>query len=158
MKKSKFLIYLNYVFRHKCFVFLECLHYGLLWQGLIHDWHKFLPDEFIPYMHYFGGGINTSRDKTGYYKPTDTGNPAFDMAWFRHQKRAKHHWQYWIVPEYDSQKALEIPRRFALEMIADWRGAGRAQNKPDTLAWYIQNKDKMVLHPNTRKFIENEIE
>jgi hypothetical protein len=39
-------------------------------------------------------------------------------------------------------------------MISDWRGAGRAQGTPDVLSWYISSKDKMVLHPETRKMIE----
>ena len=40
------------------------------------------------------------------------------------------------------------------EMIADWRGAGQAQGQPDTQRWYLANKDKMQLHPETREWIE----
>lgn len=53
----KYLKYFNYVFRHKWFVFVECFKFGLLWQGLIHDWSKFLPDEFIAYANFFGNNI-----------------------------------------------------------------------------------------------------
>jgi hypothetical protein len=40
------------------------------------------------------------------------------------------------------------------EMVADWMGAGRALGKPDTRAWYEANKDKMILHPATRRRVE----
>ena len=40
------------------------------------------------------------------------------------------------------------------EMLADWRGAGRAQGKPDVRGWYEANKDKMDLHPHTRRWLE----
>ncbi len=28
---------------------------GLIWQGITHDWSKFLPSEWIPYAEYFYG-------------------------------------------------------------------------------------------------------
>lgn len=151
--------YLWYVIRHKWFVFLECLKYGLVWRGLIHDWHKLLPDEFIPYARFFYGGMNKQiRDKTGYYKPTDTGYPPFDFAWFLHQKRGAHHWQYWILPtEKEGYKILNMPEIYLKEMICDWRGAGRAQGTPDTLTWYLTNRNKLVLSIASRVWIEGEL-
>lgn len=53
-----------------------------------------------------------------------------------------------------SPVAIRMPKRFALEMVADWRGAGRAYGNPDTQNWYKINKDKMILHPDTRMDIE----
>jgi hypothetical protein len=50
--------------------------------------------------------------------------------------------------------ALEMPVKDRAEMLCDWIGAGRALGKPDTLAWYNANKDKMRLHPETRAWIE----
>jgi hypothetical protein len=45
-----------------------------------------------------------------------------------------------------------------LEMLCDWKGAGRAQGYANnTPAWYAKNKDKMQLHPLTRAWIENEL-
>ncbi len=146
--------YLKYVLRHKWFVFLASIKYGIVWQGIIHDWHKFLPDEFIPYARHFRYGIQTGRNKTGYYKPTDTGDPEFEAAWFRHQKRAAHHWQYWVIPEFDGCKPISIPTKYMLEMVCDWIGAGQAQGKPDILKWYADNKSKMVIENNSRIFIE----
>ena len=73
--------YLSYVLRHRWFVFIECCKLGIPWRGLVHDLSKFIPSEFIPYARYFYGREDTiRRDKTGYYKPTDTGDKAFDLS------------------------------------------------------------------------------
>lgn len=148
--------YLWYVLRHRWFVFVECCRLGIPWRGIVHDMTKFLPDEFFPYANYFHGPKRKEwRDKTGYYKPTDTGDSAFDFAWLLHQKRNPHHWQWWILPEdCGNIKVLRMPERYILEMVADWHGAGKAQGKPDTVQWYEANKDKMTLHSETRFRIE----
>ena len=72
--------YAKYVIRHKWFVFLEACKLGIVWLGLTHDLSKFRLDEWIPYANYFYGKRHNVRDKTGYYKPTDTGDKAFDFA------------------------------------------------------------------------------
>jgi len=44
------------------------------------------------------------------------------------------------------------------EMLADWRGAGRALGKPDTWAWYeAEKRDSIFLHPKTREWVEAEL-
>jgi hypothetical protein len=50
-----------------------------------------------------------------------------------------------------------MPDKYRREMLADWRGAGRALGKPDTQAWYAANRDKMKLHPETRAWIEQQL-
>lgn len=154
-------LYANYVFRHKWFVFVECCRLGILWAGVIHDWSKFLPSEWFPYVRFFYGPKGEPikrRDSTGYYKPTDTGDAAFDFAWLLHQKRNPHHWQWWVLPE-DSGglKAMPMPDRYRREMLADWRGAGLAQGTPDTVKWYRANAEKMQLHPETRSWVEEQL-
>ncbi|MEW6726891.1 MAG: DUF5662 family protein [Bacillota bacterium] len=52
---------------------------------------------------------------------------------------------------------LPMPDRYRKEMLADWHGAGKAQGKPDTKAWYLANKDKMLLHPETRDWVEAQL-
>ena len=155
----KWLKYLRYIIRHKWFVMLECFTYGQYWIGLTHDWSKLLPSEFFPYANFFYGEkestIKKGRDETGYYKPTDTGDKAFDYAWLLHQKRNKHHWQWWCLPEDEGGlKVLEMPLKYRQEMLSDWRGAGRAQGTPDTLAWYEKNRDRMSLGVSTRRLVE----
>jgi hypothetical protein len=117
-----------------------------LWRGLVHDLSKFLPSEWTPYVHAFYAPDGSSR-----YMET----PEFNRAWLLHQHRNPHHWQHWCLRmDCGYVAVLEMPREFAREMVADWIGAGMAQGKPDTLAWYEQNADKMLLHPNTREMAE----
>lgn len=150
--------YLKYVLRHKWFVFVAACRLGIPWLGMVHDWSKFLPDEWLLYARYFyapDGSKRQRRDKTGYYKPTDTEDAAFDFAWLLHQKRNKHHWQWWVLPLDDGGfKAMEMPYKYMAEMLADWIGAGLAQGTPDTRAWYQDNKGKIQMHPDTRKELE----
>lgn len=148
--------YLSYVLRHKWFVLLAGLELGVpLWQLITHDWSKFLPSEWLPYVQKFYGPKPPAMGATGYYHVPGL-DLAFDTAWNRHQKRQPHHWQYWmLVRDTGEQLALPMPEHYAREMLADWRGAGMAQGKPDTQAWYETNRNKMVLHPETRQLVES---
>ena len=142
--------YLKYVLRHKWFVFVACLKLGVpIWIAILHDWDKFMPDEWFPYSKCF-------------YKPNGEKRyletPEFTAAWNAHQKRNKHHWQYWLITwDRGTTDALPMPEVFRREMLADWRGAGRALGKPDTLSWYRDNRNKMILHPVTRARIERDL-
>jgi hypothetical protein len=86
----------------------------------------------------------------------------FDFAWLLHQKRNRHHWQWWILPEDGGGvKVLEMSRQDTVEMVCDWRGAARAQKSksPDPRMsevqfWWTRNNHKMQLHPRTRRRIE----
>ena len=52
--------------------------------------------------------------------------------------------------------AMEMPRRYALEMVADWMGAGRAiTGRWECAEWYERNRDSIVLHPATRQAVES---
>ncbi len=156
--------YLWYVIRHKWFVMIECWKVRLYWLGITHDISKLLPDEFFPYAsHFYGRDSKKYQDERkrqgGYYKPTDTGDAAFDYAWLLHQKRNKHHWQWWILPEDEGKiKVLEMPEKYRLEMFCDWVGAGKAQGySNNTREWYLKHKDKMQLDPKTRQWVEERL-
>lgn len=155
------LAYGRYVLRHKWFVFLECCRLGIPWLGLIHDWSKFRLSEWLPYARFFhetDGTPRQRRDKTGYYRPSDTGDRAFDQAIFLHLgQRNKHHWQVWAMVDSEAiMKVFPMPDRYRREMLADWRGAARAQGLPrdSVWGWWEQNSPKMKLHPETRSWIE----
>lgn len=144
---KKYIKYLSYIIRHKWYVFVECCKLGIPWRGLVHDMSKLLPREFFPYMNFFCGDEKEKNQN------------AFDFAWHWHQKMNKHHWQWWIL-KYDSGKLIvfEMPMAYRKEMLADWRGASRAINgKDNTVQWYSENKNKMKLAPETRKWIEENI-
>lgn len=157
---SCYLPYLWYALRHRWFVFVECCKLHIPVLGILHDWSKFRPSEFVPYaIHFHSGKFTKARDKTGYYKPTDTGDPGFDFAWFLHQKRNKHHWQYWVLPEDEAgAKILPMPERYWKEMVADWHGAARAQGSGTVRAWYRANRHRLQLHAQTRQRVAQLVE
>lgn len=155
--------YLKQVLRHKWFTFLECRKLEIPLLGLVHDWTKFLLSEFVPYARHFYGNYPDRHENawvSAYYTgPTKQSVKCqFDEAWLHHQKRNKHHWQYWVLIEDDSgimgRKGLPMPDRYRCEMLADWRGAGRAYGNPDTKAWYLKHRDRMLLHSETRAWLE----
>lgn len=155
--------YFWYVLRHKYYVFKAGRMLGVpLWQLIVHDWSKFLPSEWFPYVAYFYEDHPSMQDvppgarymvPLGYTKEeVDT---AFDVAWNHHQKRQPHHWQYWLLTcDTGETTALSMPVDYVREMVADWRGAGLALDKPNISEWYEANKDKMILHPETRDTVE----
>ncbi len=146
---KKHLLYLKYLLRHKWFVMLACFRYGLYWRGIKHDWSKFLPCEWFPYVEsFYGPQPRKQRTKE-----------RFDRAWLHHQHLNPHHWQHWVLRE-DSgaTKVLEMPRLDRLEMLADWEGAGRAiTGKKDCKEWYLKNRDLILLHPTTRALVDWQI-
>jgi hypothetical protein len=149
--------YLINVIRHKWFVFLEACKLGVPFLGIIHDISKFLPDEFFPYARYDFANFGNNKPET---------QLAFDKAWLKHQKRNKHHWQYWLLmndsggaikfPEksFKQVEPLPMPEKYIKELVADWKGAGRAYGNPDTKGWYKHNKPKIILHQETEKCVE----
>lgn len=152
--------YLRYVVRHKWFVYQEGRELGVgRLQLLFHDWQKFTRAEWGPYVQTFYGDAPFPRREDGGYDPNAV-SEAFDLAWLHHQKcGGKHHWQYWVLPKDDgTTKAMAIPDRYRREMLADWRGAGRAiTGSNDSRAWYAANRDKMVLHPATRAWVDSQL-
>jgi len=156
----KYFKYLRYLIKHKWFVMIECFKVGLYWRGIVHDMSKLFPSEFFPYVNFFYCKNPTvDRNITTGYKPYNTGDKEFDFAWLLHQKRNKHHWQWWVLPKDDGTiKVFEMPHKYRLEMLCDWNGAGKAQGKGDnTKKWYKENKDKMKLHFKTREWLEDKI-
>jgi hypothetical protein len=153
--------YLSYVLRHKWFVFVECCKHGIAWRGIIHDASKFLPSEWFPYVENFYGEFGYK-----YNSPAKWTMPIcckvksdFDLAWLHHQKRNKHHWQWWILQnDTDGLTIIDMPLKYRKEMLADWIGAGIAiTGKRDIKEWYFKNKEKIQIHPNTRAWIEQQL-
>lgn len=150
-----YLKYFKKVLTHKWYVFLEGLKiHAPLYLLVLHDWSKFLPDEFIPYAKTFNGIYRYNERPKEYVD-------AFNKAWLIHQHRNKHHWQHWfLVQDNESPVCIEMPVQYVYELVADWKGAGRAYGKtsrgdnPNTKEWYLERKNKIMLHPNTRVLVE----
>ena len=147
--------YLKYVLRHRHFVYAEGrkLRVSPI-QLFFHDMSKFSPTEWLPYVHFFynkNGTAREKRDRRGYLKPVDTGDPKFEAAWFHHIKHNKHHWQYWYIPGHAGGHAVPIPEKYLREMVADWRGANRAQGGDgDIQKWYNEHARSLLLTDEDR--------
>ncbi len=163
------LAYLKYLARHKWFVFVECCKAGIPLAGITHDVSKFRRDEFMPYarsfygpqypkLHDISGDARNRALDSGHYK--EKVREDFDVAWLLHQHRGPHHWQHWVLRE-DSGKVkfLEMPERYRIEMICDWKGAGRAMGKGnDVRDWYLKNAANIQLHPVTQMWVEQQLD
>ena len=148
---DRYIKYLKYLAKHKWYVFLEAYKLGIPWRGLVHDLSKFMPSEFFAYLNYFYPDPEENLEEDEYFRKKE-----FDKAWVEHQNYNKHHWQYWVLLKDDGTiKTLAMPYNYILEMIADWVGAGKAiHGKNEVLEWYYKNKEKMIMHPTTRKVVE----
>lgn len=181
---KRHLRYLSYVVRHKWFVLLAGLiETGApLWRLVIHDWSKFTPGEWGPYVAEFYGESPDTLAFEWYQRmrdPTtsishednealkdaeqamkafivDSRKEAFDRAWLHHQNANPHHWQHWLLRLDDGPTiAFAMPEHFAREMVADWMGAGRAiTGRWEVAKWYAKQRDTIVLHEHTRTLVD----
>lgn len=117
-----------------------------LWRT--HDESKYGTKEYRAYDAYFYGGnrsYNVVQD--------------FNYAWLHHIHNNPHHWQYWVLindDEKDGTIALEMPKTYVAEMIADWWTFSWKTGKlGDIFDWYDEHKDRIVMHKNTRKLVED---
>ena len=158
---SKHVRYMAYLVRHKWFVLVAGMRVGVaLWRLLIHDWSKFLPSEWFPYVQNFYGdnsheGLQAIGEfglaelaPYGYYA-----KDRFNAAWNLHQKRNKHHWQYWLLTHDTGETVpMPMPDKYIREMVADWMGAGRAiTGRWEVQEWYEKNKRRMVMRDSVRR-------
>lgn len=110
-----------------------------------HDESKLKSDEFDAYCDYFYPSEENAKDEE-----------AFNKAWFLHQRRNPHHWQYWCLIK-DSGKIipLDMPVKYICEMLCDWSSFQFVVDKNSTANnWYQKNKNKMVLSDSTRQTVE----
>lgn len=161
---KKHIYFFLFFSKHKWYVMKACFSYKLYWRGIVHDLDKLLPDEWFAYVKLTDEKGKVLRDSTGYYVPTAQ-EDYFVKAWFLHQKRNKHHWQWWILPTENKEiKVLSMPTKMILEMMCDWYGASCVNNKNGTggwsnvKKWWFVNKNRMVFHPDTFTQIEKNFE
>lgn len=139
--------------KHKWFVLLAGLRVGApMWLLLKHDMSKFGPSELCQYGRQFFG---------------DHGDPlGFSYAWLHHQRTNKHHWEAWIPVTghnrggYKDLEPLPMPKKYALEMVADWLGASRAYEghwPTKSWDWLEKNFSSIKLHPTTRQLVTKAI-
>jgi len=141
----KYWRYFLYVLEHKKNVGIECLKMGMPIHAITHDLSKFLPSEFLPYARYF---FDTNKAKK-YDKGTEN-NKDFQLGWNHHQKRNKHHWNYWVsvTRKDNAQIPIPMPKKHVRQMIADLRGMSRKFGG-SWEKYYSENGEGMILHEKT---------
>lgn len=140
--------YFKYVVEHKWNVMIECFKMGCFIHGILHDLSKFRPSEFIPYAKFF-----YSKNRSKNHKKSDEGDINFQKGWCHHQKRNKHHWNYWVsVTRVNEIVPIPMPKKYIKHMIADWRGMSRKFGGT-AKKYYKENQHDMILHHKTKKII-----
>lgn len=103
---------------HKYWVAYYCFKCGLYWQGIWHDMSKFSPIEFLESVKYYQGTsspINACKADKGY-----------SLAWQHHKGRNPHHYEYWTDNYDKGTTCIQMPYKYAVELICDYLGAARA--------------------------------
>lgn len=139
--------------RHRHMVIRFCFKCGLYKQGLLHDLSKYSRIEFLNGAKYYAGIYSphtNERKKKGY-----------SDAWMNHKGRNKHHAEYWYDFNNDTQnyQPVEMPNKYVGEMFCDRLAASKNYNRKNydrsiPLNYFLREKDKIIMHPDTRKKIE----
>jgi hypothetical protein len=119
-----------------------------------HDSSKWNDIEFWPYAKYF-----VAKDRSHH------ACKMMARAWLHHIHHNQHHWQHWIFPDgyiidgaHLENGVMAMPDIYALEMIADWHGAGYAyQDSWDISEWLENNMPNIIVHSQTANFLNNEL-
>lgn len=152
MKWNNFFGHLRTIRTHRKWVRHYCFKAGIPWRGIVHDLSKYSPVEFWESVKYYDGKrspIDVCKEKNGWSK-----------AWQHHKHRNKHHAEYW-TDNYDSgTSTILMPRKYAVELLCDFIGAGRAYMGKDfsfekEYEWWINKRDKLNfrVHPAISDFI-----
>lgn len=149
---SKALKHFKTICKHKYWVGKYCFKVGFYKQGILHDLSKFSPTEFIESVKYYQG---TSSPIDACKKDKGCSN-----AWLHHKGRNKHHYEYWQDNFDKGGESLLMPFEYAVEMLCDYLGAGRAY-MGDKFSygaeynwWLNKMKNPVAMHPLNKNFIE----
>lgn len=134
--------------RHK--VLKYCFQSGLYKQGLLHDLSKYSFVEFFRGAKYYTGvrsPIGVERKEKGY-----------SIAWLHHKGRNKHHPEYWIDLNKESNcyEPVEMPNKYIGESFCDHLAASKTYNKknfePQMLRIYFEKEVLYVpMHEKTKE-------
>lgn len=154
--KYHFYKHLKVVMKHKHYVFINSVHLGIPFQGLIHDLSKFSPTEFIASAKYYNGHyspIVNERRNEGLYSNIFT----------HHTNHNKHHYEYWISEYCGDFIVRKIPYKYCLEFAADMIAAsktylGERFSRVEPLNFFKHREDHYFMHSMSKKFIKTLLE
>lgn len=147
--------HLRTILHHKNLVRHYCFRAGLYKQGLMHDWSKYSPVEFINSVRNFQGGKKSPNFG-------EKATKGYSSSWLHHKGRNRHHFEYWIDFTLNPDEGLQgmpMPTRYVLEMFCDRIAASKNYNRKNyddsfPLAYYEKNKSHYILHKDTKELLE----
>ncbi len=150
-----FLGHLRTILHHKNLVRHYCFRAGLYKQGIMHDWSKYSPVEFINSVRNFQGGKKSPNFG-------EKATKGYSSSWLHHKGRNRHHFEYWIDFTLNPDEGLQgmpMPTRYVLEMFCDRIAASKNYNRKNyddsfPLAYYEKNKSHYILHKDTKELLE----
>jgi len=149
----KLIKHLKTVLIHKWYVFIYMCRCGYVYRGIIHDMSKFSWTEFFESVKYYNGTVSPidmcKKDK------------GYSLAWLHHRGRNKHHYEYWVDYLDQGGKPIEMPRKYAIELICDWIAAGKTYSHnvgkkftyTDELEYVKWKLKSANMHPNTKSYV-----
>lgn len=178
---NKYWQHFKTITKHRHKVMKLCFKIGLYKQGLLHDLSKYSPIEFLTSAKYYQGTsspIDAEKKDKGYSfawlhhrghnphhweywvdnfgpKPIQTTGEFIPNIPSKYSKRQTiHYTKYISIPE-----PIEIPYKYLIEMVCDMIAAGQTYlgdkwNKESPLEFYNKNKERILLHDETRKQLE----
>ena len=146
----KWLQHLKTITQHKIKVTWLCFRCHLFKQGLLHDLSKYSYIELKTGFKYYQGyrsPIDAEKEEKGY-----------SLGWLHHKGRNKHHWEDWLDFGKDGIYRCQMPVNYVIEMFCDRVAASMIYQKEkytdsSALDYYIQGRDKILIHPNTDALI-----
>lgn len=153
MNFKNFKGHLGTVCKHKYWVFYYSCKFGNPVRGFFHDFSKFSPVEFWEGVKYWQGTrspIDACKEENG-----------ISLAWMHHKGHNPSHYEYWVDYLDDGGKPQPMPQKYAIEMICDFLGAGRAyMGKNFTYKaeyeWWenkLKNKPNIAMHEGVKDFV-----
>lgn len=147
--------HLRTILHHKNLVRHYCFRSGLYKQGIMHDWSKYSPVEFINSVRNFQGGKKSPNFG-------EKATKGYSSSWLHHKGRNRHHFEYWIDFTLNPDEGLQgmpMPTRYVLEMFCDRIAASKNYNRKNyddsfPLAYYEKNKSHYILHKDTKELLE----
>ena len=143
--------HLRLIIKHRHRVIANASHMGIFFHALRHDLSKFSHLEFHTSSKYYIG------DHSPVYEER-LANDYFSTICQHHTRRNKHHWEYWLDFGKDGIYPCQMPVNYVIEMFCDRVAASMIYQKEkytdsSALDYYIQGRDKILIHPNTDALI-----
>jgi len=145
--------HLKTILRHKKMVRRGCFKVGLYRQGIMHDWSKYSPVEFLVGCRYYQGTKSPNN--------AERADKGYSLAWLHHKGRNKHHLEYWIDYSAESgrMEGMRMPVNYVVEMFIDRISASKNYQRErytdkSPLLYYQKGKDHYMMHEDTRKLLE----